>query len=345
MIYLGNINIGGTQALERISKHATDALHDAGVLDRIICRQYTGKSSILRKTVQLQRSGGDEEFDLVAKDWIKDSDILYFWDQHAYESVKKAKDLGMKLVCDRASTHPVYQSGILRGEYEKFGATLQLSPKIIARSVETYNMSDYVVVPSQFAYDSFLYAGFPEEKLKIINFGVDIDKFRPLDDEHEGFRMLFCGMNYIRKGLAYLLRVMRDLPDDVSLSICGASTGVEHPKCVELGVRDDMEKIYPQHDIFVFPTLEEGSSLACLEALSCGLPVITTKNAGSFIQDWKSGFIVPIQDTNALREKIMYFYNNPEEVKKFGREAREEALKHPWSKYGGDMVEFIKQVR
>jgi Glycosyltransferase len=57
------------------------------------------------------------------------------------------------------------------------------------------------------------------------------------------------------------------------------------------------------------------------EAMARGLPIITTKNAGSFelIEEGKEDFVIPIRDTKSLREYILYFYDNPSEVKRMGK--------------------------
>ena len=61
---------------------------------------------------------------------------------------------------------------------------------------------------------------------------------------------------------------------------------------------------YQQADIFVLPSIEEGSALVTYEAMACGLPVVTTPNAGSVVRDGVEGFIVSIRDPDALAERI-----------------------------------------
>jgi glycosyltransferase involved in cell wall biosynthesis len=57
-------------------------------------------------------------------------------------------------------------------------------------------------------------------------------------------------------------------------------------------------------DAFVFPTLADGSARVVLEALACGLFVITTPNCGSIVEDGIHGFIVPPGDNDALEKAI-----------------------------------------
>jgi len=65
-----------------------------------------------------------------------------------------------------------------------------------------------------------------------------------------------------------------------------------------------MRRHYSWADVFLLPSLCEGSATVCYEALAAGLPVITTPNAGSVVRDGVDGFIVPIRDAEAIAEKL-----------------------------------------
>ncbi len=69
-----------------------------------------------------------------------------------------------------------------------------------------------------------------------------------------------------------------------------------------------VHSVYRGADIFVYPSLHEGSALAIGEALASGLPVITTANAGSVVRDGEEGYIVPIRDVEALMDRILTLY-------------------------------------
>jgi glycosyltransferase involved in cell wall biosynthesis len=74
--------------------------------------------------------------------------------------------------------------------------------------------------------------------------------------------------------------------------------------------RSEIAKHYGWADVFVLPTLSEGSANVVYEALAAGLPVITTPNAGSIIRDGGNGFLVPIRDAGKLAEAIMKLKNS-----------------------------------
>ena len=62
------------------------------------------------------------------------------------------------------------------------------------------------------------------------------------------------------------------------------------------------------------PTIEDGFGNVIVEAMACGVPVIATTNCGAadIITDGVDGFIIPIRDIRALRDKIIFLYENPE---------------------------------
>ncbi len=83
-------------------------------------------------------------------------------------------------------------------------------------------------------------------------------------------------------------------------------------------------------DIFVFPSFMEASPIAVWEAMAMAKPIVSTNvgDVAKFIKDGENGFIVPIKDTAAMAEKIGLLIENKELRRKFGRQARETAVKH-----------------
>jgi glycosyltransferase involved in cell wall biosynthesis len=92
---------------------------------------------------------------------------------------------------------------------------------------------------------------------------------------------------------------------------------------------------YINANVFVFPSLVEGFGLVLLEAMACGIPVITTPNTAGpdIITDGVEGFIIPIRDVDALKEKIEWCYGHPAELAEMGRAARRKAEQLTWTRY------------
>jgi len=91
--------------------------------------------------------------------------------------------------------------------------------------------------------------------------------------------------------------------------------------------------------------LVDGFGLVILEAMSCGIPVIMTINTGAsdVITDGVEGFIIPIRDINAIKEKLEWCYSHPAELAKMGIAARKRAEQLNWGVYRQKLAMVIKE--
>jgi glycosyltransferase involved in cell wall biosynthesis len=69
------------------------------------------------------------------------------------------------------------------------------------------------------------------------------------------------------------------------------------------------------------------------DAMGYGTPVIVTPNAGAVARNGKDGFIVPIRDSQALRQKLEFLYENELQRRRMGRSARKFVKKYSWKRY------------
>lgn len=87
--------------------------------------------------------------------------------------------------------------------------------------------------------------------------------------------------------------------------------------------------------------------MVIIQAMACGLPVIATENTGGpdIIEDGKNGFIVPIRDTKALKEKLTYFYENPENCKQMDQSAKKRVSSgFAWDDYGEKIIGEYERI-
>lgn len=279
-------------------------------------------------------------------------DIFHGWNGHCLRSLKKAKRSGAITFLERASSHINTYEKLVSEEYKKWGIksdVISVSSK--KRLIEEYKIADFINVPSEFAYTSMLENGIPKEKLNLLPFGVDIDKFsvkKETRKPNSEYMVLFVGQVGFRKGIPYLLEAWQRLKlKNARLYLVGGEEEVtkdylrdyrSDPTIEFVGYANPLP-YYQAADVFVFPSIEEGSALVNYEALACGLPVITTFNSGSIVKDGESGFIIPEGDSESIAEKIRYFYEHPRKKEEFSESARKLAEKYTWNNYGERLVQ------
>jgi len=97
-----------------------------------------------------------------------------------------------------------------------------------------------------------------------------------------------------------------------------------------LGLVEDVPGLLKTADICVFTSISEASPTSIWEAMSTGLPVVTTDvgSVNQYISDGSSGFVVPVKDVNQLVHKVQSLIDSPELRAKFGKNARSVALEH-----------------
>ena len=99
---------------------------------------------------------------------------------------------------------------------------------------------------------------------------------------------------------------------------------------------------YLTADIFVLPTLAEGMAIAHLEAMACGLPIITTPNCGSVVSNSKEGFIVPIRDSLLLASKIEEIVENRCLRNEMSIKSKNKAMQYTWQNYNQNLLSALK---
>jgi len=134
-------------------------------------------------------------------------------------------------------------------------------------------------------------------------------------------RVLFLGQVILRKGIQYLIEAAKFLKDgNIHFDIVGP-IGISKeaiasaPKNVTFhgrATRDQTAAWYQKSHVFVLPTISDGFAITQLEAMSYGLPVVTTPCCGDVVTDGVDGFIVPPRDSEALARVFQHYRKDPE---------------------------------
>ena len=299
-----------------------------------------------------------ELYDRLARRDVVDCDIFVGWSSFCLHSLREAKKKGAITIVERGSTHMLHQTEILTEESERFGVKPEVAhPAIIRKELLEYEEADYISIPSQFVKRTFLERGVAEEKLICVPYGVDLTDFRQIPKEDGVFRVIFSGYSCLRKGVHYLLEAFSglNLPNSELILIGGGGDEIKpflkryQGKYRWIGHKNQNElyRYYSQGSVFVLPSIEEGLAMVQMQAMACGLPLICTPNTGGedLIEDGKEGFIVPVRDVEAIREKLEFLYENPAILREMGRKAKEKAiLNFSWDRFGVEMLEQYNRI-
>jgi len=201
--------------------------------------------------------------------------------------------------------------------------------------------------------------GVPDAKIRVINYGVDTDTFTPGEKKDSTFRVIYCGMVCLRKGVQYLLEAWRELgyrdaelwllgmvlPDAVGLmerySDLPGVRVVGH-----VGSRPELADLYRQGSVFAFPSVEDGFGMVVTEAMACGVPVIISDQTGArdVVEQGVNGCVVPTYDVAAIRESIQQMRGDESLRARMGLAARQTALNNTWHHYSEKLLRVYDEL-
>lgn len=299
-------------------------------------------------------------------------DIFTGWANYSLKSLALAKKLGAKTIIESGSCHIKEQQLLLAHEYDQWGLAFKpIYQPIIDKMEQEYNQTDYIMTLSDFSYQSFIRQGISPKKVLKTPCGIDVDFFRrpfiPGIDKPQSFlsttknfRVIFVGMISLRKGIPYLIEAWNklNLPESsTELILVGNIQKDMYQVLKKLELkkninffgscnRNDLKKLYQESNVFVLPSVEDGFGMVIGEAMASGLPVICSKNTGAneIIQDNQHGFLVQAQNFEALAEKILWCYQNPDLSKEMGALGKKRILDFSWDSYGNNVFEIYQNI-
>ncbi len=197
----------------------------------------------------------------------------------------------------------------------------------------------------------------PEQKISVIYNGVDTDEFRPLRGKEQNERIMLISVGRLihRKGYEYLIRALRN-QDNFHLNLIGdgnlrgALEGLSkecNSPVTFLGKVDQAQvrRHLQESDIFVLPSLNEGMSNSILEAMACGLPVISTDVGGSVELIRENGHIVRKASTSAIMHALNKYRENRSLIEQHGHTSRTLAEKMSWESVARQYMEVYRHCR
>ncbi len=286
-------------------------------------------------------------------------DLVVSWGLSALPVIRVAKSKGVISIVERGSSHIEVQKTLIEQEYQKFGGKIPstFTPERMERELKEYNEADYISIPSKFVKKTFVKNGIPANKLLHVPYGVDLQEFLQIPKQDDVFRIVYAGSMSLRKGVHYLLQAFAELKlPNAELLLVGGITDEIKPffkkyegffKWIGFKAQNELNKYYCQGSVFIIASIEDGFGIVITQAMACGLPLICTTNTGGedLIENGKEGFVIPIRDVEALKEKILFLYENPEICREMGLAAGKKVQQQfTWDHYGERIINEYQKI-
>ncbi len=258
-------------------------------------------------------------------------DVLFSLERLWSCDVYRAGDGVHRAWLARRSKFEIPLKQFIRAASRKHRDLLQLEESLFAKR----NARRVIAASQMVANEITDVYGYPADKIELVRNGVPLDKFRfdpglrekcrtDLNLKPDDIALLFAGSGWERKGLLFAVEAMA-LSKDRKLRLLVAGRGDARPYKTThwrfwredpvqfLGEVADLMPVFAAADIFILPTIYDPFSNACLEALACGLPVITTRSNGftEIIEDSVHGSTIDDpSNLIGLRDSIR-FWSDP----------------------------------
>jgi starch synthase len=274
----------------------------------------------------------------------------------------RAREFGAGRVYHLPTTHHARLQRILNFEQEQFpgvcGATFvesEFQPDRLQRCQREIELADRIICPSSFVRESLVEAGVDESRISLVPFGCEtswIDQKRG----PAGNTFVFVGNISARKGAHRLLRAWKSLKahhshrllliGDMHLSPAFLKDFVGVYEHVPRLPREDLRDVYLNAQALVLPALAEGFALVILEALSCGTPVLASRNSGAagFLTDGEDAMLYEAQNDEALCQTLDYALRHPAELRQIGDQGRSKARAWTWKSFEHKFMEAIRAM-
>lgn len=292
-------------------------------------------------------------------------DVVHTWPNAALQTLKVAKKLGITTVLERPNTHTRFAYATVQKESERLGIVLPpnneyaFKPDVLRKEEEEYDLADYLLCPSDFTRQTFIDQGFSGEKLLRHQYGFDEKAYtpgeQPATNTKRGLTMLFAGDCAVRKGVHFALEAWLQSPAsrEGTFMIAGTflpayaeklSKMLAHPSVQVLGFRNDVPELMRKSDLFVLPSIEEGSALVTSDARGSGCVLVVSEATGAVCRHMENALVHRVGDVAALTEHITLLHENRELLNRLRAESLSTVNEITWKAAGHRLLSVYREA-
>jgi len=295
----------------------------------------------------------------------KEVKIVHCYEHAALFTFKKAKDFGCFKILEQVSQHHTHYKHIVENQFKLYPSLRskyieKISFKSIKKRNERknkeYELADLIICNSTFTMKTLIDAGINKSKIIKIPLAYPETNQQSKKNTLPGrFTFTCVGSISLTKGTHILINVWRKHFSDftnIKLILAGTvSLPREYlsnlPPNIEFRGfvnKDQLDDIYGESDLLVFPTLGDGFGMVITEAMAKGIPVLTTNNSAGYdlIEDGKDGFIIEAGSEDALAKKMLWILKNKPILPKMSELVIQKARKYQWLDYRKLLIEEVE---
>jgi glycosyltransferase involved in cell wall biosynthesis len=284
---------------------------------------------------------------------------VYVFNSAGLEILQAARQAGLKGVVEQTIAPRSVEWAALKEEALRFPdweaptAKDSMMEDYCARETAEWVVADLVVCGSEFVRESIIGSGGDPRKCVVVPYGIESNACAVERPERRPgpLRVLTVGAVCLRKGAPYVLEAARKLGARAEFRMVGAIQVLPEAERklrgqLELaGVvpRTEMTRHYAWADVFLLPSLCEGSATSTYEAMFQGLPVICTPQAGSTVREGLDGFVVAARDDGAIAAKLELLAAKPAMLREMSAQARANSANNTLEKYGERLIAAFRE--
>ncbi len=215
-------------------------------------------------------------------------------------------------------------------------------------------LADVILSPSEFVRDGILKINQHwKDKIRVVPYGVRMSSlYHKTFSESGPIRILTVGKLGLRKGTPYIMKAAEALKGVAIFRIVGDHSEVSKEVLMEIKRhveitgkvnRDEVTKHYEWADIFLLPSICEGSATVTYEAMQFGLPMILTRNSGSIIRDGVEGFIISTSSTSDIVYRIKQLHDDRSLLRKFSDHTFQLRHEATYESYANRVMQVVRE--
>ncbi len=257
--------------------------------------------------------------------------FLPFFRENNCDIVHTTPDYAPFFINSNAKTVLTFHNYVLDGFMHPYSTTLQklhyqtdlkwFIKRSLKQAEKITSVSDFTaqLVKGDLGFDG---------DIQVIPNGIDTDLFHPRSQNYntKKIKVLFSGNLTLRKGAQWLPRIAEKFNDNIELLYTRGLNKTkltimeDNLRCIGAVLYEDMPALYNSADVLLMPTVREGMSVAVLEAMACGLPVVATdcSSLPELIEHGRGGYLCPLGDVAEFAKKINTLAENPGLRKQMG---------------------------